>query len=707
MSKLAFWSLRPKLQLRIGTKLAVSAGIGVVLVAGMLVNEQFTSRSVIRQSETANNEQLAAMEVLHAGMALERMQIEIRESRLSVSEREVNEALARLLARAAEAVQALEAAAQHSAHAQIRDGVKELGALIDQYTAAAKDMAAAQKDYGDTDKPLRRAAKIGTEIGAVIEKVSATAMEQTRTAQAAATATMVFADRLGLAAGIAVLSILIGSTVFGVVSIAKPVRRIGEVMLELAKGNKAIEIPYTARTDEVGDNARAAQIFRDNLRRVEEMEAEKREAELRASAERKAAEEREAARQRAADELTAAERKAGMRKLADNFQAAIGNVIRTVSSASIELKTAATTLSKTAENTQQLSAVVAGASEEATANVQSVASATEEMSASIIEISRQVEESSRIAGDAVRQAETTDARITELSEAASRIGDVVKLITAIAEQTNLLALNATIEAARAGDAGKGFAVVAQEVKALAGQTAKATGEISAQISRMQASTQESVAAIKGIGDTIRRISEAAATIAAAVNQQGAATRDISRNVQQAAEGAARVAANITEVNRGAGDTGSASAQVLAAAQALANDSSQLQREVDSFLRRIRSDLTMNFDDAIRAHGEWTDKLALYVRSPDQSLDYELVSRDDQCALGKWIHGEGSCHADLSEFRIMTEAHARFHRAAGDIVRRADRGERVKVETDLAGQSPFGRASEEVIRALAALKNAAA
>ena len=181
-----------------------------------------------------------------------------------------------------------------------------------------------------------------------------------------------------------------------------------------------------------------------------------------------------------------------------------------------------------------------------------------------------MQESSRIAGEAVKQAEKTDDRIEELSQAAGRIGDVVKLITAIAEQTNLLALNATIEAARAGEAGRGFAVVASEVKALAAQTAKATDEIGTQIAGMQAATQDSVAAIKEIGGTIKPISEIASTIAAAVEEQGAATQEIARNVQQAAQRTGEVAGNITDVNRGAGETGSASAQVLSSAQSLSH-----------------------------------------------------------------------------------------------------------------------------------------
>jgi methyl-accepting chemotaxis protein len=217
-----------------------------------------------------------------------------------------------------------------------------------------------------------------------------------------------------------------------------------------------------------------------------------------------------------------------------------------------------------------------------------VASAAEEMSASVTEISRQVHDSSRIAGDAVKQAERTDVRINELLQAAGRIGDVVKLITAIAEQTNLLALNATIEAARAGESGRGFAVVASEVKALAAQTAKATDEISAQITGMQAATQDSVSAIKEIGATITHIADIATTIAATVEEQGAATAEIARNVSEAAKGTAEVAEKITQVNRGANATGSASTQVLASARLLSKESSNLKTEVENFLNTVRA-----------------------------------------------------------------------------------------------------------------------
>ncbi|MHC2675263.1 aerotaxis receptor [Bradyrhizobium diazoefficiens] len=282
------------------------------------------------------------------------------------------------------------------------------------------------------------------------------------------------------------------------------------------------------------------------------------------------------------------QRKAGMTKLADGFEAAIGEIVETVSSAATELEASASTLSSTAGRAQELATVVAAGSEEASTNVHSVASAAEEMSSSVHEIGRQVQDSTRIASEAVSQAHATTERVSELSRAASRIGDVVELINAIAGQTNLLALNATIEAARAGEAGRGFAVVASEVKALAEQTAKATGEIGQQVGGIQAATQESVGAISEISGTIARLSEISSTIAAAVEQQRAATQEIARNVQQAANGTQQVSSNVGDVQRGASETGSASSQVLSAAQMLSRDSNRLKLEVGKFLNSVRA-----------------------------------------------------------------------------------------------------------------------
>ena len=277
-----------------------------------------------------------------------------------------------------------------------------------------------------------------------------------------------------------------------------------------------------------------------------------------------------------------------MRRMADEFEATVGQIINRVHADAQTLEVSANTLTRTAEQNQQLSTSAAAASTQVSSNVQSVASAAEQMASSVNEIGRQVTASTTIAKEAVRQIEQTDVGISELSRTAERIGDVLKLITSIAAQTNLLALNATIEAARAGDAGRGFAVVASEVKALASQTAKATEEIGQQIEGIQSATQSSVASIKQIGGTIQQISEIAAGIAAAVEQQGAATGQISRNVQEVAGGTARVASNIGDVSKGANATGTASSQVLASAHSLSRESDHLKDELEKFLRKVRA-----------------------------------------------------------------------------------------------------------------------
>jgi len=358
--------------------------------------------------------------------------------------------------------------------------------------------------------------------------------------------------------GIGVGFYLIQDVSSGINSIIQPMQALG-------KGDLTAEVPHRGEKTEIGAMADVLQVFKEAL-----------------------------IAKKAADEAAAADAEAKMERgrRVDNvtreFETMIGEIVQTVSSASTQLEASASTLTSTADRSQRLATTVASASEEASTNVQSVASATEEMASSVGEISRQVQESARMAGDAVGQARATTERVGELFKAASRIGDVVELINTIAGQTNLLALNATIEAARAGEAGRGFAVVASEVKALAEQTAKATGEIGQQISGIQAATNDSVGAIKEISSTIERLSEISSAIAAAVEEQGAATQEIARNVQQAAQGTQQVSSNITDVQRGATETGTASSQVLSAAQMLSNDSARLKTEVSKFLTNVRA-----------------------------------------------------------------------------------------------------------------------
>ncbi|HEV7877360.1 methyl-accepting chemotaxis protein [Bradyrhizobium sp.] len=356
------------------------------------------------------------------------------------------------------------------------------------------------------------------------------------------------------------LSLLLGR------AISQPISAMTTALTKLAGGDFNVVLPGLRRRDEIGEMAGAARIFKDNMIETERLRAE----------------------QLADQQAQSLQRREERLRLASGFQNAVGSIVDKLSSEATELEAAASTLTRTAETTLELSGVVSGASSEASGNIRSVAAAIEEMTSSVGEIGRQMLASSGIAQSAVEHAKTTDARITALSQAAGRIGDVVKLITGIAEQTNLLALNATIEAARAGDAGRGFAVVAQEVKALAAQTAKATEEIDIQISGMQSATGESVEAIKEIGVVIMRISEVSGIIAAAVEEQGAATREIARNVQMASSGAAQVGSAIADVHQGAADTGSASGQVLASAQSLSSQASQLKLEVDNFLASIRA-----------------------------------------------------------------------------------------------------------------------
>jgi methyl-accepting chemotaxis protein len=362
------------------------------------------------------------------------------------------------------------------------------------------------------------------------------------------------------------LLVAIGTALFTIRSIVPPITKMTDVMKRLAGGDLQVQVPSLGQSDEIGAMAQAVSVFKKNAEDKIELERQHVEAE----------------------QIQAENLKRDRMALADEFESAVGEIIRSVSGAATELSQAAQSMSASSEQTSSQAVAVAAAAEQATSNVQTVATAAEEMSASVQEIGRQASQSSQKAISAEEEASGTVQKVTALSDAAQRIGDVVSIIQGIAEQTNLLALNATIEAARAGEAGKGFAIVAQEVKQLASQTATATTEIADQIYSIQGATDTSSEAITSVAATISELSDIATSIAGAVEEQHAATAEIASNVQEAAIGTQDVSSNIGGVNQAASESSASASQVLSAAEELSQQSEMLSTQVGAFLENVRA-----------------------------------------------------------------------------------------------------------------------
>ena len=452
----------------------------------------------------------------------------------------------------------------------VRDGdhFKAISSTSAEQTTATTD----ELDAAMRGATVRRNVTVGGHPAAVYlgeikdfagEPVAVLELVKDTTANAAAAA----ATRrdLVLGSGVIVLLALGVALVLGR-GLSRPVAAMTHAMKQLATGDTAVTVPGRDRRDELGTMADAVEVFRVSMIETERLRTE----------------------QQASERRAEAERRAGLLKLADELEAQVRSMVASVAEAATGMQQSATRLNATAQRTSEQSTAVSAAAEQASANVQTMAAATEELAHSITEVSQLVEKSTAIIGRAAADATRTDQCIQGLDDAAQRIGGVVKLITEIASQTNLLALNATIEAARAGDAGRGFAVVASEVKALAGQTAGATDEISNQVAAIQAATREAVEAIRGISGTIAEVNQIAVGIASAIQQQGAATREISRNGQHAAVGTCDVTANINGVSQATGDTRAAAGEVLSASGRMIEQSTALSAAVDRFLAKVRA-----------------------------------------------------------------------------------------------------------------------
>jgi methyl-accepting chemotaxis protein len=568
---------------RISTKLVTAALGGIFFVAIMIASQVNGNASIERGLGSALDQQEIARLAIAAKAEARQMQVAVRDLRLAKTEADIGAAEERLAAGRVAADQLCGDMRGRAVSAESKSRITGLQQAIDAYATETKRIAGIRHRIAG-EGAAGRSAEIATleaEAADVARNVTlpiAKTIDETAdgivtdasskaTAEKSAIWAVISTSETASATvgGIAIL-VLGAAGLMSVFAVSRPIGLMVQSMTTLAGGEMSAPISGLERGDEVGDMARATQVFKISMLETQRLRAEQAEAEARAEM----------------------QRKKDVEAFTVSFETAIGGIIDRVSLSSTSLEQAASTLANTASTTRELSTTVASASEEASASVQSVAAATEEMAATAAEIGRQIDGASRVARDAVTQATSTDQSMTKLATAADKVGSIVGLITAIAQQTNLLALNATIEAARAGPAGRGFAIVASEVKELAAQTADATKDISGYIAEIQSAASTAVGAIKQIMSTISGMSEITGAIAAAAEEQGNATKEISRNVQQAAVGASQVSSGIVEVQAGATDTGAASSQVLTAAQSLSADGLRLKQEVGSFLARVRT-----------------------------------------------------------------------------------------------------------------------